>query len=54
LFTTQAMIWKVSSLARAAEFLRERGMLGTVSDNQIMIDRAKIYGLDVRLSEVAK
>jgi hypothetical protein len=50
----QAMVWKVSSLARAAEFLRERGMLGTVSDDQLNLDREKIYGLDVRLTEVAK
>jgi hypothetical protein len=47
----QAMVWKVSSLARAAEFLRERGMLGVVSDDQLTVDRAKIYGLDVRLVE---
>jgi hypothetical protein len=47
----QAMVWKVSSLERAAEFLRAKGMLGLVSENQITIDPAKIYGLDVRLVE---
>jgi hypothetical protein len=47
----QAMVWKVSSLARAAEFLHAKGMLGVVSHDQLRIDRAKIYGLDVRLVE---
>ncbi|MBA3805531.1 MAG: hypothetical protein H0X14_07460 [Acidobacteria bacterium] len=47
----QTLVWKVSSRARAAKFLSERGMLGSVSENQLMIDRAKIYGLDVRLVE---
>jgi hypothetical protein len=45
------MVWKVSSLRRAVDFLREKGMLGPVSVDQITIDRTKIYGLDVRLSE---
>jgi hypothetical protein len=47
--TIQALVLKVSSLAKAETFLRESGMLGVVADNQITIAPEKIEGLDVRL-----
>jgi hypothetical protein len=47
----QTLVWKVSSRESAAGFLSEKGMLGGVSENQLMIDSGKIYGLDVRLVE---
>jgi hypothetical protein len=40
---------KLSSLESAKTFLRESGMLGVATDNQITIATAKIEGLDVRL-----
>jgi hypothetical protein len=47
----QALVLKVSSLARAETFLRESGMLGSVASNHIKIDPSKLEGLDVRLVE---
>jgi|GEM_PF-555277 len=45
----QALVLKVSSLERAETFLREGGMLGAVTGEQINIAPEKIEGLDVRL-----
>ena len=45
----QTLTLKVSSLERAEASLREGGMLGAVTDNEITIAPAKLEGLDVRL-----
>lgn len=45
----QALVFKVSDLAKAETFLREKDMLDSTSSNQIRIDPEKIYGLDIRL-----
>ncbi|MET0622418.1 MAG: hypothetical protein ABW250_05510 [Pyrinomonadaceae bacterium] len=45
----QSLVLEVSSLGRAETSLRESGMLGTVTDNEITIDPSKLEGLDVRL-----
>jgi hypothetical protein len=45
----QTLTLKVSSLERAAVSLRESGMLGAVTDNEIAIAPARLEGLDVRL-----
>ena len=45
----QSIVLKVSDLERAETFLREKGMLDSASDDQISIDPAKIYGLNIRL-----
>jgi len=47
----QTLTLKVASLERAETFLREKGMLGAVAENQITIDPSKLEGLDVRLVE---
>lgn len=44
-----ALVLRVSDLDRAKTFLRESGMLDTTSGNEVRIDPAKIYGLDIRL-----
>ena len=43
------LVLKVSSLERAETHLRESGMLGTVTDEEITINPARIEGLCVRL-----
>lgn len=45
----QSLALEVSSLERAETALRERGMIGTVTDEEITINPAKIEGLLVRL-----
>ncbi|HEX8720774.1 MAG TPA: hypothetical protein VF736_09110 [Pyrinomonadaceae bacterium] len=45
----QTLFLKVSSLARAETFLRESGMLGASTENEIQIAPARLEGLDVRL-----
>jgi hypothetical protein len=45
----QSLALQVSSLERAETHLRERGMIGTVTDEEITINPAKIEGLLVRL-----
>lgn len=45
----QALVLKVSDPERAKTFLLEKGMLDLTSSEQIRIDPAKIYGLDIRL-----
>lgn len=47
----QTLVLKVSSLKRAADFLTEKGMIGSIVENQLTIAPEKIYGLDVRLVE---
>ena len=47
--TTQRLVITVASLPRATAFLREKGLLGTHSDDEAAIDPARIHGLDVRL-----
>lgn len=41
----------VTSLRKAEVFLRERMLLGTVSEGEITIDPSKIEGLDIRVVE---
>ncbi|RPJ43473.1 MAG: hypothetical protein EHM21_11480 [Chloroflexi bacterium] len=43
------MIWQVSSLNRAAQFLHKREMLGKERSGMISIAPEKIMGLDIRL-----
>ncbi|HEY0319688.1 MAG TPA: hypothetical protein VGC66_01835 [Pyrinomonadaceae bacterium] len=45
----QGLVFKVADLERAKTFLREKGMLDSTSSEQIRIDPAAIYGLDIRL-----
>ncbi len=46
------MVWEVASLAEAQAALAERDLLGTVMPDQITLDPAKCFGLDIRLVEV--
>jgi hypothetical protein len=43
------MIWQVSSLNRAAQFLYKREMLGKEQEGMITIAPEKIMGMDIRL-----
>lgn len=43
------MVWQVSSLNRAMQFLHKRGMVGKERDGMPTIDAKKIQGLDIRL-----
>jgi hypothetical protein len=45
----QTLVLKVSSMERARRFLTEKDMLGSITENQLIIAPEKIYGLDVRL-----
>lgn len=47
----QALVLKVTSLEKAKAFLRQRGMLGTVSPGEVAIEPREIHALDVRLVE---
>ncbi len=47
----QGLVVAVTSLRKAEVFLRERMLLGTVSDDEITMDSSKIEGLDIRLVE---
>jgi hypothetical protein len=47
----QGFVVAVTSLRKAEVFLRERALLGTMSDNEIRLDSSKIEGLDIRLVE---
>jgi hypothetical protein len=47
----QGFVVAVTSLREAEVFLRERMLLGNVSDDEITIDSSKIEGLDIRLVE---
>jgi catechol 2,3-dioxygenase-like lactoylglutathione lyase family enzyme len=48
------LVISVASLPRAKAFLREKGLLGTDSDDEATIDPSKIYGLDIRVVGKAK
>jgi hypothetical protein len=43
------MIWQVTSVNRAAQFLYKRDMLGAEKDGMLTIEDSKIGGLDIRL-----
>jgi hypothetical protein len=45
----RTLVLKVASLPRAETFLREKGMLGVVTEEQITLAPAAIHGLDIRL-----
>jgi hypothetical protein len=45
------LVWQVESLADAAEVLEDLQMLGRVTDDEVAIDPAALYGLDIRLVE---
>jgi hypothetical protein len=47
----QALVWKVTSLAQAKRVLSEKGLLGTVLQQQITLAPSKVQGLDIRLVE---
>lgn len=47
----QTLVLKVASLERAEAVLTEKKMLGSISEDQLVIAPEKIYGLDVRLVE---
>lgn len=47
----QGFVVAVTSLRKAEVFLRERMLLGTVSDGEITLDSSNIEGLDIRLVE---
>ncbi len=44
-----SLVWKVASLERAAAFLEEQGLLGGGEGDQIVLNRAKLFGLNVLL-----
>lgn len=46
-----ALVWKVTSLDQAADFLSERGMLGSCSAQHITVDPARLLGLEIHLVE---
>ncbi|HUQ33020.1 MAG TPA: hypothetical protein VM095_12945 [Pyrinomonadaceae bacterium] len=48
-YAIQALILKVASMERARRFLTEKDMLGSITENKLIIATEKIYGLDVRL-----
>jgi hypothetical protein len=45
------MVWEVASLADAQEALAALNLLGAVMTDEITIDPAKCFGLDIRLVE---
>jgi hypothetical protein len=47
----QALVISVVSLRRAKAFLQERGLLGSMTKNEVRIDASKIQGIDIRLVE---
>lgn len=47
----QGFVVAVASLRKAEVFLRDRMLLGTVSDDEVTIDSSKVEGLDIRLVE---
>ena len=52
--TTQGLVIRVASLQRAKTFLREKGLLGTHSEDEATIDPSKIYSLNIRVVEKAR
>ena len=49
--TLQGLVIGVRSLERAEGFLREKGLLGTVSNGLITLDASKVEGMRIRLVE---
>lgn len=49
--TTHGLVISVASLPEARAFLRERGLLGIDSRQEVTIDPSKIEGLNIRLVE---
>ncbi len=47
----RAMIWQVRASSAAQAWLREQGMLGRVTEDQINIAPEAVFGLDIRLVE---
>ena len=47
----QGLVVSVVSLRRAKAFLREKGLLGSVTEEAVTIDPSKIQGLNIRLVE---
>jgi hypothetical protein len=47
----QGFVVAVASLRKAEVFLRDRMLLGTVSDDEVTIDSSKVEGLQIRLAE---
>jgi len=45
----QGIVISVFSLRRAKAFLREKGLLGPVTDREVTIDPSKVQGLNIRL-----
>ncbi len=45
------LVWNVTSLERAAAFLRAQGLLGSYTKERVTLDHAKLYGLDIQLVE---
>lgn len=46
-----ALVCRTRCLARAEAWLREHGMLGAVTPNQVTLDPVAVHGLDIRLVE---
>ena len=47
--TTHGLVISVASLPQAKAFLREKGLLGTDSEQEATIDPSKIHGLNIRV-----
>jgi hypothetical protein len=45
------MVWEVASLADAQAALASLGLLGSVMPDEVTLDPAKCFGLDIRLVE---
>lgn len=45
----QGMVISVASLPRAKAFLREKGLLGAESEEELSIDPSRIHGLNIRV-----
>lgn len=48
------LVWQVASLERAGEFLRQQGLLGKVTEQELSLAPEKMFGLDIRLVEQVK
>jgi len=48
----RALVLEVISLQKAAVFLQQNGMLGTVAGYEITLEPSKVQGLDIRLVEM--
>ena len=50
----QSVVWEVTSLGRAADWLRGKGWLGETHENAVAIAREPLQGLDVRLAQATE